>query len=115
MRDNTYYYEDEMEYYGEYILPKKIFSDKYAHLSHGSILVYTILLDRLILFSLENNWIDDDGAFYIEFKREDIANILKVTTKSITEFLKELNDANLILEKRRGQGESDKIYIGRLS
>lgn len=105
----------EIVKYQFYIMPKELFeSKKYKEISLEAKVIYTLFIDRLEL-SRKNNWINEKGEVYLIFKRNDIAEILNLTDKTVSKAIKELKKIELVYENRQGLGKPNLIYIGKLN
>lgn len=116
-----------------YQMPKTLFNNpKYKGLSLGAKAMYSILRDRIHL-SIKNNlkcgkWIDENDNIYLLFKvdpaKNDTRNVdekeerelsltelLEVDRKTVMRYKKELVVYNLIIDKRMGQGKTNRIYV----
>ena len=94
-----------------YQTPKALFKNpKYKGLSLGPKLMYSILRDRLDM-SIKNNWKDEKGYIYLIFSIEELASLLEIDRKAIIRYKKSLVDYMLIIDKRLGQGRSNRIYV----
>ena len=81
------------------------------NLSDGAIILYGIMRDRWEL-SLNNGWSDEEDTTYFYFSRKNIQEIRpRWGLRSITRFLKELLDANLLCAKYSSNGKDTKYYI----
>jgi len=94
-----------------YQTPKALFKNpKYKGLSLGAKLMYSILRDRLDL-SIKHNWKDKKGYIYLMFSGEEILNLLEISKNTVTKYKKELVKYRLIIDKRLGQGKSNRLYV----
>jgi len=94
-----------------YQTPKALFKNpRYKGLSLGPKLMYSILRDRLDI-SIKNNWKDGRGYIYLIFSVEEILNLLEISKNTVTKYKKELVKYRLIIDKRIGQGKSNKLYV----
>jgi len=82
-------------------------------LNSDSKLLYGFLLDRLTL-SQKHNWYDREGNIYLIFPRHEVQDKLGLSDKTVTKAFNILAKANLILEKRQGQGKPNYIYVGKI-
>ena len=81
------------------------------NLSDGALILYGIMRDRWEL-SLNNGWSDEEDKTYFYFSRKNIQEIRpRWGLRSITRFLKELLDANLLCAKYSSNGKDTKYYI----
>jgi len=94
-----------------YQTPKALFNNSsYKNLSLGAKLMYSILRDRLDI-SVKNDWKDDRGYIYLIFTVDEMAKLLEITRKTAIKHKKELNRYGLIVDKRLGQGNPNRIYV----
>jgi len=94
-----------------YQTPKALFNNpKYKGLSLGPKLMYSILRDRLDL-SIKNNWKDKKGYIYLIFNIEELASLLEIDRTAVMRYKKKLVEYNLIIDKRIGQGNPNRIYV----
>jgi len=96
-------------------LPKSLF---FNTLYKGKVgleakVLYSFLLDRLSL-SIKNGWCDGDGKVYLIFTRKTAQEILELSDKTVTKAFKQLEECNLIREKRQGNNKPNRIYIGKI-
>lgn len=106
-----------------YQLPKVLFtSEFYKTMSNDSKIAYAMLQDRCE-YSIQNNWIDQDGHIYFIFTRNELMDILGCKENKIAKIKKELKDKNLLYEKRippkkLSTGEfknyPNRLYLGKL-
>ena len=98
-----------------YKIPQELFvSSLYKDkLNSDSKILYAFLLDRLSL-SQKNHWIDGERNIYLIFTREEVQEKLNLSDKTETKAFKQLNDTNLIAEKRQGLGKPNLIYVGKI-
>ena len=81
------------------------------NLSDGAIILYGIMRDRWEL-SLNNGWSDEEDKTYFYFSRKNIQEIRpRWGLRSISRFLKELLEANLLCAKYSSNGKDTKYYI----
>jgi hypothetical protein len=108
---NRFYTEKEEITLRFYQTPKALFKNpKYKGLSLGPKLMYSILRDRLDM-SIKNNWKDEKGYIYLIFSVEELASLLEIDRKAIMRYKRSLVDYRLIIDKRLGQGRSNRIYV----
>lgn len=99
-----------------YKLSKVLFeNNEYSKkLSLAAKVLYCFLVNRISL-SIKNDFIDKDNKVYIMFTRQEASELLGITEKSVRCAFKELENMDLIYEKRRGQGKANVIYVGKLN
>lgn len=94
-----------------YKLEKSLFvNPTYRELSQGSKVMYAILRDRQDL-SIKNKWIDKSGFIFFYFDCNNMAELMNMSTNTVNTYKKELVKAELLLQKRQGQGNPNKLYI----
>ena len=93
-------------------LPKAFINiSYYREMSVDSKFIYIILLDRAKL-SFQNDWFDNEGRRYFNFKNDDLRFITNIPSKQrLIKAKKELMDKNLLEQKRYGQGKPNRLYI----
>lgn len=111
MRYNNVYTVHEENSHRFYQVPKEFFiNEKYRIMNSDAKVLYSILLDRKEL-SRKNDWVDDYGQVYLIYTRENLAELLSISVRSIQKAFKLLNELNLIIEERQGLNKPNKIYI----
>jgi len=94
-----------------YQVPKALFKNPaYEGLSIGSKLMYSVLRDRLDI-SIKNNWKDENGYIYLIYSLKDLLDLLEIDEKTTIKYKKELVKYKLIVDKRVGQGNPNRIYV----
>jgi hypothetical protein len=108
---DRFYTEKEEVTLRFYQTPKALFNNhSYKRLSLGAKLMYSILRDRLDI-SVKNDWKDEHGFIYLTFTIDEMAKLLEITRKTAIKHKKELNEYGLIIDKRLGQGNPNRIYV----
>ncbi|MBU2563582.1 MAG: replication initiator protein A [Actinobacteria bacterium] len=108
---NRFYTASEEVTLRFYQVPKALFKNPvYKGLGLGPKLMYSILRDRLDL-SIKNNWKDEKGYIYLIFSREDLSGLLEINKETATTYKRKLVKYKLIIDKRMGQGNSNRIYV----
>ena len=83
-----------------YQVPKELFTNPYyKELKPYSILLYSLLLDRLSL-SMKNEWIDENGDIFLIFTRKEAEEKLNLSDKTVTKAFNQLTNVKLINEKK---------------
>jgi len=95
-------------------VPKDLFLNNYYrdNLSSTSKLVYGLLLDRMEL-SRKNEWVNDNNEIYLLYKKQDLAEDLSVSERTIYNSFNELEDLDLIKQERQGLNKPNKIFIAK--
>lgn len=106
-----------------YQLPKVLFtSELYKSMTNDSKIAYAMLQDRCE-YSIQNNWIDQDGHIYFIFTRNELMEILGCKENKIAKIKKELKTKKLLYEKRippkklpTGEFKNypNRLYLGKL-
>ena len=92
-------------------LPKVFFTNKkYISLSNDAKVAFAILKDRFN-YSVRNNWIDDDKTIYFIFTVEELCSILNCGTQKVTKIKKELENVNLLYQRRMGVNKANRLYL----
>ena len=74
-------------------------------------LLYIILLDRARLSQKNEGWTDTDGHVFIYFTIETLAETLHKSQMTVKNALSSLEKQELILRKRQGPGQPNRIYV----
>lgn len=97
-----------------YVCPKSlILNEKYKDLPFCGKLIYMLMRDRLSL-SVKHGWVDDNGDIYFKFGREELANQLHTSVKSVARALSEMKKLGLIDCVRVGLCSPNKYYLRKL-
>ena len=92
-----------------YQVPKEFFSNpKYLGLSSDSILLYSMLKDRMRL-SKKNNWVNDEGEIFLIFTRKELSELMRKCETTVTKAFKQLDKFHLIDDVRRGVNKPNLI------
>lgn len=94
-----------------YKVPKALFTEeKYNPVSTDAKMLYGLLLDRMHL-SAKNGWTDKHGRIYQFFTVKEAQEKLRFGHEKICRLFSELEQADLIVRKRQGQGKPSIIYL----
>lgn len=94
-----------------YKVPKALFTEeKYNPVSTDAKMLYGLLLDRMHL-SAKNGRTDKRGRIYQFFTVKEAQEKLRFGHEKICRLFSELEQADLILRKRQGQGKPSIIYL----
>ena len=93
-----------------YQLPKFLFDDEFSSLNNNARVLYTLLYDR-IKTCRENGWYDERGELYIYFKRKEMQSLLRLSEKTVTKIIKDLEISRLLEDKQQGYTKPNKIYL----
>jgi hypothetical protein len=108
---SRFYTEKEEVTLRFYQTPKALFNNPtYKGLALGPKLMYSILRDRLDI-SIKNNWKDEKGYIYLIFSVEELADLLEIDRTAVMRYKKKLVEYKLIIDKRLGQGNPNRIYV----
>ncbi|MZL70354.1 replication initiator protein A [Bittarella massiliensis (ex Durand et al. 2017)] len=108
---NPYFKLSEAESYVFYKVPKALFTEeKYNPVSTDAKMLYGLLLDRMHL-SAKNGWTDKRGRIYQFFTVKEAQEKLRFGHEKICRLFSELEQADLIVRKRQGQGKPSIIYL----
>lgn len=104
-----YFHRGESEQYAFYRTPKILFTDpEYETLTALAKVLYGVLLDRESL-SDKNKWVDDRGRIFVYMTNKTICRLLRISDKTATKILVELEKIDLIQRVRQGQGKPSRI------
>lgn len=98
-----------------YQTPKDLFNNpcyRYA-LTSDAKLVYSLLRDRMDL-SRKNNWVNEKGEIFLLYTKEEIAELLGVSSTTVYKAFKALKACELIKQEQQGLNKPNKIYIGKI-
>ena len=95
-----------------YKLPQELFDDCFKGLSLGAKVLYAILRDKWGQ-SQKNGWHDENGI-YCNFSVKLLSELMGCSEKTVTSYKKELNNYQLISERRQFNS-TNKIYVNRVS
>lgn len=110
---SNYFLQSDIDDIRFYMMPKSLFQNPNypkEKLSITSKVMYSFLRDRVEL-SRVNNWIDEQGRIYLIFTRENIAELLELSVRTIISCFKELNECELIEEFHQGMNKPNLIYL----
>lgn len=94
-----------------YRIPKQLFiEEEYARLTIAAKTLYGILLDIEGL-SERNGWTDKKGRIFVYMTNRSVCKTLKISDKTATKLLVELEEIDLIKRVRQGQGKPCRIYV----
>ncbi|EPV87680.1 replication initiator protein A [Streptococcus agalactiae FSL S3-586] len=94
-------------------VPKVLFENEdFKGLNHKGILVYSFLLNRLREpFDFIQKGYDENGNTYVNFKVEDLCELLNQSKQTIISLKKQLCHYGLIEEVKTGNGQPNRIYL----
>src|SRR5690625_3604593 len=115
MNKFTYYKKEDIELERFYRVPKAfVENERYrGGLDSNMKFLYAILRDRYEL-SIKNNWVDDQGNVYCLYSRENLAEDMNISTRTVSRCIKKLVDMNLMKEVQKGQGKPNFMYISKV-
>lgn len=94
-----------------YRLPKVFFTnERYKKLSNDAKIAFAILQDRLDL-SIKNQWFDEEGNIFFLYGNQQLGEILNCSKPTVIKIKKELNQAELLEERRMGLSQSNRLYL----
>lgn len=110
-----YYYKQDNNPERFYQTPKELLTHPiYRKLSSNAKILYSVLLDRKEL-SRKNNWVEEDGRIYLIYPREDLAELLNVSKRTIISLFNQLREVDLVEEEsQKGHNQPNKIYVLKL-
>ena len=110
---NQYFMGEQIDSFTFFRIPKVLFADPaYKDLSTGAKLLYSLMLDRVMLSTL-NEWKDKRGRIFIYFTIKEIMREIECCRQTAVNLLDELEKADLIERKKQGMGRPNRIYVKR--
>lgn len=115
-----YFHPGNVDQFTFYRVPKMLLGIKVPEegkpLSHGAMLLYGMLLDRMGLSSMnsakdDGKWVDEDGNVFIYYSQQSIMKDLKVSNKTASKLMKELKTCGLIETRLQGLGRPARLYL----
>ena len=108
---NRFYSLDDQDLLKFIQVPKSLFDNQfYKTLSLGAKMMYSILRDRQDL-SIANEWLDKNGYIFFYYDCEKLAEYMGISTSTINRYKKELIEYELLIQRRQGQGNPNRLYI----
>ena len=89
--------------------PKFLF--EMTGLSETAKVVYILLLDRAKVSQTHEGWADEQGLIFIYYPIKDLAETIHKSEMSVKTALSALEKHQLILRKRQGVGNANRIYV----
>ncbi|MGT9074404.1 replication initiator protein A [Enterococcus faecalis] len=111
MPNLNFYSSNEVYAETYYQLPKIFFTNsKYKKMSSDAKIAYALLKDRFN-YSIRNNWCDEDNHIYFVYTVKELQEILQCGTEKISKIKKELEQAELLHQKRMGLNKPNRLYL----
>ncbi|HFI0171665.1 TPA: replication initiator protein A [Streptococcus suis] len=101
---------DEVRNNQFYQFPQWLLEEPYNKLSDRAKIMYTLLWDRRKL-SAKNEWYDESGAVYVKYTNKRLMEKLNCSEPAIIKTKKELSEAGLLNEVRKGKNQPNSLYI----
>ncbi|PEN61592.1 hypothetical protein COE75_16495 [Bacillus wiedmannii] len=107
---SRYFTQNDMDSLVFYQVPKVLLiGDKYKKLNPNAMKLYIILIDRIKL-SMKNNWRDELGRYYVRLSIEKGSELLGFSDSTFKRAKKELQQFELLEEKREGMNKTNLLY-----
>lgn len=90
-----------------------LYGEKYKKLSDAAKLAYIVLKERLE-YSIKNNWVDEHGNVYFIFTINELKSLFNCSNDKVIKIKHELEDTNLLLQKRIGLNRPNHLYLADL-
>ncbi|MGY3711438.1 replication initiator protein A [Lactococcus lactis subsp. lactis] len=122
MTQNNFKFYKPNDIYGTlfFQFPKVlIYGEQYNKLSSDAKIAYMLLKDKLEL-SIKNEWVDEENNIYFKYSNKSLMQIFNYSEKTVIKIKKELENANLLYQKRMGfnpktqKNEPNRLYLGDL-
>lgn len=111
--EDSRFYKEDGEYREKFFQVPKVFmvNERYKKLSNDAKVAWGILRDRHTLSS-KNGWVEKDTKrIFFLFKNESLGEILNMSVPTVIKVKKELKKADLIFDRRMGQGKTNRLYL----
>ena len=106
-----YHYGKQALQYAMVEIPLLMFiDDAFEPLSLEAKVVYGILLQRIRLAN-RNGWRDEDGKLYVIYPLEQMHKDIGLSTRTISDSLKQLENLGIVDICVRGQGKPNLYYV----
>lgn len=111
-KNQTYYNVNSTYNECYYQFPKVLLSSsKYReNLSNDAMLAYMLFKERFG-YSVQNNWVDEDGDIYFIFTNDELKEKLKCSSRKVTKIKKELIKAKLLEQVKLGSNMPNRLYL----
>ncbi|MGJ3587389.1 replication initiator protein A [Lactococcus lactis] len=122
MTQNNFKFYKPNDIYGTlfFQFPKVlVYGEQYNKLSSDAKIAYMLLKDKLEL-SIRNEWVDEENNIYFKYSNKSLMQIFNYSEKTVIKIKKELENANLLYQKRMGfnpktqKNEPNRLYLGDL-
>lgn len=101
----------EADSYSFIKLPKVLLeSPKYTNLSGEAKILYSLMLDRMKLSTM-NNWRDRNGYVYIYFTLNEACKTFHCGHDKAGKIFSELENAHLLIRQKQGLGRPMRLYV----
>ncbi len=91
-------------------VPTQLFTDEYSNMTCDAKILYGHICARMKLSKL-NGFCDEQGRVYVIFTISEIRKIINCSNNKAIKTLAELEVADLIERKKRGQGKADLVFL----
>ena len=107
----NYLYGKQAEQFSFVNIPKALIKEEaFSNVSLEAKMLYGLILERMGMYK-KNNWQDEAGRVYVVYPVKEIMDDMNRSENSVTKYLNELEDADLIETVQRGQGRTNIIYV----
>lgn len=107
----NYLYGKQAEQFNFVNIPKALIKEEaFSNVSLEAKMLYGLILERMGMYK-KNNWQDEAGRVYVVYPEKEIMDDMNRSENSVTKYLNELEDADLIETVQRGQGRTNIIYV----
>ena len=77
-------------------------------------MLYGLILERMGMYR-KNKWQDEQGRVYVLYPVKEIMEDMNRSEASVSKYLSELEDANLLERVQSAPGRPCKLYLKKLS
>ena len=107
----NYFYENDIEQFLFYRVPKVLFEYLYFRCVSFEARTFFVILLAQVALSRKNKWLDDGGRVYIYFTQQSAMKITGYGHNKVARMFLELESVGLIERKKQGQGKPARIYV----
>ncbi|WP_173918990.1 replication initiator protein A [Halobacillus sp. Marseille-Q1614] len=109
----NYFTDQDLDSLVFFQVPKVlVLGERYKKMKPNALKLYMVLFDRMKL-SMSNGWKDKDGRYYVRMSQDGAAKIFEWSPTTFRNMKKELEKFGLLDQVQEGQGNTNRLYIGK--
>lgn len=106
--------QNDLVYIQYYKIPKELIKNEvFEKISIGAKLLYGVMIDRAEL-SIKNDWVNENDEVFIYYKLEEIMQDLGIAKQTAINYLKELENNELIEKEKKEFNKPNKYYLSSI-